>query len=628
MEDVSAGMTGLMIDGDLVGKKFSVEDVSGDSLTVLVDEGDGCGYSYHQIPRDQFRVYDPHATPSDTCPYQLGDTVFIHQSKRAGYTGLVTGVSERYSRLVLHIDGETVVEPFHSVLLVSPPRRDVLPDCLVAIEKAHAQMGYSLREDSWWLDQLRQHGPWDSDEKLLQLPAAFERFQRELQAEQEAELQRKQREFTEAFGPLSHEERVERWGREFAQWVDWQAASSRLLAELARRYCTPEELKSIEEDAVQRGQYAFPQLFSEPYVSEERIRTHGVEQHVFSLITEGFALKRSMERAQRRVPLWPRYASWRSKVLPDEETLAESRRQARARVMGSAEALRLRILQSHGLLLPDHVLEFWACWRGLYPSEQKALAFLGVEPMGLLDFFLPTAEQPDLEDSDPRMHGRDYRDPPEFFSLLRVGQQIRYGLWYDDTRALPRFIVRMDQNDGRASVHKLTLLEVLRDYLEELMKELEFREPGEDDWMWLQYALARDAVAAFATASAPSLPPSGYRLSTQDGVGALLLVDGAMDERGLEKLQHRYLPDDPEDLRRLIRDALADCAAGDPARALLYGRDFHWESCLHPEREEAAVRLLEAAYRAQGRTGLAELVVLHHQHRRRPPSPKRIRVRA
>jgi|GEM_PF-4745711 len=626
MEDVSAGMTGLMIDGVLVGKKFSVEEVSDDSLTVLVDEGEA--YTYHQIPRDQFRVYDPHATPSDTCPYQLGDTVFIHQSKRAGYTGLVTGVSERYSRLVLHIDGETAVEPFHAVLLVSPPRRDVLPDCLAAIEQAHALMGYSVREDAWWFDEFRQHGPWDSDEKLLRLPAAFEQFLRELKAEQEKDLQRKKREFTEAFGPLSHEERVERWRREFAQWVDWKGVLSRLLAELARGYCSPEELKRVEEEAVQQGQYVFPELFSEPAVSEERLRAHGVEQHVYSLITGGELLKQDVERARRRVPLRPRYESWRSKVLPDAETLTEARHRARARVMASAEALRLRILQSHGLLLPDHVLEFWACWRGLYPAEQKALAFLGVEPMGLLDFFRPMAEQPGRDEGDPRLHGRDYRDPPEFFSVLRVGPQIRYGLWYDDLGALPRFIVRMDSNEPRASVHKVTLLEVLRAYLEERMTELESREPSEEDWMWLQYALARDAVAAFATATAPALPPSGYRLQTQDGVGALLLVEGAMDERGLEKLQLRYLPHDPDELKPLIREALADCAAGDPTKALLYGRDLHWDSGHRPEREEAAVRLLEVAYRAQRRPGLAELVALHHRHRSRPLPPARVTAKA
>ena len=58
--------------------------------------------------------------------------------------------------------------------------------------------------------------------------------------------------------------------------------------------------------------------------------------------------------------------------------------------------------------------------------------------------------------------------------------------------------------------------------------------------------------------------------------------------------------------------ALAACAAGDPAPALVLGRDLHWLG-----RPEAAP-LLVAAYTALGRPALAGIAAAHHAQRELP----------
>jgi hypothetical protein len=46
---------------------------------------------------------------------------------------------------------------------------------------------------------------------------------------------------------------------------------------------------------------------------------------------------------------------------------------------------------------------------------------------------------------------------------------------------------------------------------------------------------------------------------------------------------------------------------------LALGRDLHWLSCKNPQRETAAVKLLEAAYKVLNRDALASIAILHLQ---------------
>jgi hypothetical protein len=623
MEDVGVGTTGLMIDGVYVGRTITVRRLLTDNI-FLVEVDEGGQKTLCHIPRDQLILYDPHAPLSEECPFRIDDIVLIHQYHRSGSSGRVTGVSERHSKLLVRIGDETVIESFHSVTLVSSPRRDTLQDYLAAIERAHPFMGHSQRRDFWWADQLWFHGPWDTEEALLRLGEEFMRFRDVSFAEEAADLERRKNEFIEAYGALSHRERAERWQRELEQWVGYDAFTDRFVEQMARRYFTAEEIWWTEEEALRKGPKAFPQLAGDPGVSLKRLRSHAVERRVMDVMMEGYGLSHRARRARRRIPLRERYAAWRAQALPEERELAPARKQARAEVMGSVELLRARIRRSHGIPLPDHVFEFWAWWRGLHPAERKALVFVGVAPIGLFDFFDVEPEGKRGGPEDPRLHERPMRDPPEFFAVLRGGDRgERTGLWYDDPTQLPRLLARYNIYAGTMDVFNGTLLDVVRHHIEECMERLELAEPSDDDWIWNQYALARDSIAAFGPTASALLPPlSGYRIATHDTVGALVRLDDDVDPHALDQLHERAIPSHEQDeleLAALVKISLAECAAGDPKRALVCGRDLHWWSSWGGERRDAAVRLLEAAYRALGRPALADLLVLHHRHCRKEP---------
>lgn len=71
-------------------------------------------------------------------------------------------------------------------------------------------------------------------------------------------------------------------------------------------------------------------------------------------------------------------------------------------------------------------------------------------------------------------------------------------------------------------------------------------------------------------------------------------------------------------VERSVEEARRRCAAGDPAEALVLGRDLHWASGGEPVLEEFARDLLVAAYGALDRPALAETAAAHHRHRDLP----------
>jgi hypothetical protein len=305
-------------------------------------------------------------------------------------------------------------------------------------------------------------------------------------------------------------------------------------------------------------------------------------------------------------------------VLPDADTLGQERRRAREEVGALVEPVRARLQRSHGITLPDHVFEFWTFWRGLHPVELEAVGALELSPMGLLELFDETVEGRRIDGLDLRLHGRYYRDPPEFFTVLHGGTDgLHFGLWYDDPRAPPAFIASYYNNDGgELGLFPGTLLGLLRERLGQRMEELEDQEPGEDDAQWLQLEVLREALDAFRPSSPESLPaPPGHRLETVDGAGALVRPGDPERTRDPGALYQELSRIEPEALRERVHAALQSCEAGDPSEALALGRDLHWLSAGVREREEAAAALLEAAYRALGRPALAEVARVHQRHR-------------
>lgn len=141
-------------------------------------------------------------------------------------------------------------------------------------------------------------------------------------------------------------------------------------------------------------------------------------------------------------------------------------------------------------------------------------------------------------------------------------------------------------------------------------------ETGDRPEVGLAYSMAYDAVL-------PSVDPG--RLTTLDGAGALAVGETALDRpvhgRADEYKFATYMYDlfeGSDALDASVREARRRCAAGDPAEALVLGRDLHWASGGDPARETLANELLVMAYRAVGRPSLAEVADAHHRHRSLP----------
>jgi hypothetical protein len=588
MDDVSIGTVGRVMTGAFAGMAATVRGVTRGRLKVEVLI---FGRKTEvEVQREEFLAQGAQKPPSVACPYQPGDTVLRHEGTRAGATGVVTEVDEARAQLLFTHDDTVDGAGFLHVTLVHPPRRDVLPDYLAVIEATHPLMGYNARRFYWWAEQLGRGG-WDSDEALLRLAEEHEAFERELQAEQDAALRRKQRDFSEAYAPLSFAQRVARWRQEFQQWVGWRPFMRQLGPRMDRQLLGLGEAEALDEDALR-----------------ERANAR---------LEEGRQLRQRVERAKRRKELRKRCAAWRAEVLPDADSLARERRRAREEVRASAERVRARLQRSHGITLPDHVFEFQAFWNGLHPVEREAAYSLDLVPMGLLDLFDDTVEQRRIDGLDLRLHGRYYRDPPEFFTVLHGGTDgLHYGLWYDDPSAPPAFIASYYNNDGgELGLFPGALLDMVREQLGRRMEELEDEEPGEGDDAWLQLEVLREALDAFAPSAKPVPALPGHRLDTVDGAGALVRPEDPEHARDPEQLYQELSRIEPEALRERVAAALASCEAGDPSEALALGRDLHWLSHGVHEREEAAAAVLEAAYRALGRTALAEVARVHQRHR-------------
>ena len=78
---------------------------------------------------------------------------------------------------------------------------------------------------------------------------------------------------------------------------------------------------------------------------------------------------------------------------------------------------------------------------------------------------------------------------------------------------------------------------------------------------------------------------------------------------------HQAIADNAAEAQDWVAAALQATVDGRPADALALGHDLHWMSWGQPEREEAAARLLEAAYRQLDRGALADIAAVHHRHR-------------
>lgn len=307
--------------------------------------------------------------------------------------------------------------------------------------------------------------------------------------------------------------------------------------------------------------------------------------------------------------------------------------------LASRARVEERFLRDWGFELPDSIFRFSAFLGSLGPVEHQALRDVDVSPAGIMDLFADAGLRP-RDGIDVRVHGRYYRDPPEFLTFMHGGSDgLHHGLWFDDGRTCRGVASYYNNDGGGIDTTAGTPLEALRAILERCWRDLDDDVQDEEvSARRSRLGLLRDALTDMETGDRPEVGLAysmAYdamawsvdlgRLTTLDGAGALVAGETALDRpahgRADEYKFATYmyaLFEDTAELEASVREARRRCSAGDPAEALVLGRDLHWASGGDPACETLANELLVLAYRALARPSLAELADAHHRHRSLP----------
>jgi len=322
-------------------------------------------------------------------------------------------------------------------------------------------------------------------------------------------------------------------------------------------------------------------------------------------------------------------AAWREANMPSDEELARRREAARQQVAAQRSKWHKLVYKRLGIILPEHVYTFWAFWLALTASEQEAMQHVGVSPAGILDWFDPEqANKPLQPNLDHRLYYRYYRDPPAFFTILfGGGDGHHFGLWVDDPAQPPTLIAEYYNNDGGSigCCGPQTLLEVVRMQLELYEGYFELPPIPQDHQPRIYLTVLREAVMAWETQDRPEEGSTyterykfddSHRLRTMGSPGLLLPEElrGDLPPRSDNKIYHAIRNDEPI-VQEWIADAHKLCQSGQPATALALGHELFWWAQGQKEREEAATRLLIAAYSALGYHALVETAKWHGKYR-------------
>ena len=304
--------------------------------------------------------------------------------------------------------------------------------------------------------------------------------------------------------------------------------------------------------------------------------------------------------------------------MSDDAADGEARRNAAlAATQARYPAVSERFARAHGFRLPRHTAVFAAFWQSLDARERAGMDLLGLQPWGVIDYYLPGGlDRVGRDGLDERLHCRFRRDPPEFVTVLSGDSDgLHYGLWYDDPAELPTFVVH---NYARDSAETWTsgMVTVLGEVWTRFDRRVRDDVDIPEDRPAL-YALGA-ALDRFADADGQAVAEDGpRRWSGVDrprtiGSPGPALPPGSGDP-GTEDERAAAYRTNPERMRELVAGARAELAAGRPAAAIVVGAELHWMNGDDLARD--ALDLLTGAYRTLGRGALADIVEVHHRHR-------------
>lgn len=159
------------------------------------------------------------------------------------------------------------------------------------------------------------------------------------------------------------------------------------------------------------------------------------------------------------------YTVWRTSARPPGQH-AQARSDALAKVERERAAIEERFARDWGVELPDSIFRFWAFFQACGPIERQVLDELELSPFGIMDLFdAPTRRSRD--GVDVRVHGRYYRDPPEFLTFMHGGTDgLHFGLWFDDGRTCAGVAAYYNNDGGGVGLPSGTPLEAVRTTLE------------------------------------------------------------------------------------------------------------------------------------------------------------------
>ena len=345
------------------------------------------------------------------------------------------------------------------------------------------------------------------------------------------------------------------------------------------------------------------------------------------------------------------YTAWKTSAQSPQQC-TQARLDAVATVQRERRVVQERFARDWGVELPEAIFRFWAFLLACGPMQRQALDDIELKPFGIMDLFdAPTCSTRD--GIDVRVHGRYYRDPPEFLTFMHGGSDgLHFGLWYDDGRTCDGVASYYNNDGGGVGLPAGTPLEAVRATLERYWRDCPdyFGEVDDEAKPYSprlaerrhRFRLLRELLMTFETGDRPeegeayseagpavrSVLQHGHpdRIETLDGGGALVPGETAIarkrqkpydDYEFCTNLQNE-LTEDAVALEAHVAEARRRCAAGNPADALTLGRDLHWISGGDMTRERYANELLVVAYQAIGRPNLAGIAEAHHRHRGLP----------
>jgi hypothetical protein len=301
-----------------------------------------------------------------------------------------------------------------------------------------------------------------------------------------------------------------------------------------------------------------------------------------------------------------------------------------------------RFHRDWGLELPESIFRFWEFRASLDSEERRAMDDdLWLGPDGIMDLFAAPEARP-REGIDVRVHYRFYRDPPEFVTFMTGGSDgLHYGLRFDNGRTCSGVAFYYNNDGGGLDTNAATPLEAVRACLERVWAD-DLDDPDHAEGVSEVRARLdrlRAKLAVYETGDRPEVgraygnryeppvipPVDPDRITTLDEAGALVVGRTGLDRPAHNEADpykfatYMYgLFEDAEALEEIVAEARSRCVAGDPAEALVLGRDLHWASGGDPVREAYARDLLVMAYLALDRPALAEIADAHHRHRDLP----------